>query len=556
MNLVSDYPPREYQVQGRDAWLNYVAAGGKRGIIALAGGLGKTKLAHFIMQRSGRTLFLVNLDVLVKQTVDSARELFPDIDVGVVKAESNAVAAKHLVVASLQTLNRKNRLESLMAAGDFELVVVDECHLYLDMYQRILSHEKLQDVPALGLTATAERHDPSGLAKGWGVKPIFKRTYEWGVENGWLSPFVTDRVKTNMDVSHLEIGPDGDYDIDDLEKEEIRAELAKCVASRVAEYVQAGRKFVVFATSVNQSQKITQLLRGLGVEADHVDANTDGNSRKATLSRYKRGETKALVNCGCLCAGFDEPSINAVAVARMTKSRPFYQQMALRGSRIHPGKTDFLILDVVGAHDAHGITAPSLLDDDEEGAEKKQRKRSDELEQFIGAERDGEFTMVVGAIKASADGIEVSHRKKRAKAQWISVTPEVWALSVGDQGVLVLRAEGDADQWRGYRLPRDAWSIDEARPIMRRSASLELATGVAEDRARKLGAFGISSSLAKWRKEPPSEKQLEQLTKLDPTSSPRTRGEASDAIEAARLKKMFAARDRVAGDVQAINGAA
>ena len=62
-------------------------------------------------------------------------EIWPDVDVGIVKAESNDVTAR-VVVASVQTLARQSRLDQLLSATDnlistfepFDRVVVDEAH--------------------------------------------------------------------------------------------------------------------------------------------------------------------------------------------------------------------------------------------------------------------------------------------------------------------------------------------------------------------------------------------------------------------------------------------
>ena len=70
-----------------------------------------------------------------------------------------------------------------------------------------------------------------------------------------------------------------------------------------------------------------------------------------------------LANCALLTEGFDEPSIDAIVMARPTLSKPLYIQMLGRGTRLYPGKTDCLILDVVGASTRHALLTTATLFD-------------------------------------------------------------------------------------------------------------------------------------------------------------------------------------------------
>jgi superfamily II DNA or RNA helicase len=63
-----------------------------------------------------------------------------------------------------------------------------------------------------------------------------------------------------------------------------------------------------------------------------------------------------------LAEGWDEPSVDCIVEARPTRSRALYQQMIGRGLRPYPGKTDRLVLDLVGNSDRHQlVTVASLL---------------------------------------------------------------------------------------------------------------------------------------------------------------------------------------------------
>src|SRR4030095_15946119 len=90
-----------------------------------------------------------------------------------------------------------------------------------------------------------------------------------------------------------------------------------------------------------------------GIAAEALDGSTPLATRRAILQRLHTGETRVVDNCAVLTEGFDEPSVDCIMVARPTQSAPLYQQMLGRGTRTYPGKTDCLVLDVVGVSTPH-----------------------------------------------------------------------------------------------------------------------------------------------------------------------------------------------------------
>ena len=68
---------------------------------------------------------------------------------------------------------------------------------------------------------------------------------------------------------------------------------------------------------------------------------------RATLMKdFKEGKFKILVNVDIATKGFDEPSIEVVAVYRSTQSLTLWLQMLGRGSRINEGKDFFTVFDL------------------------------------------------------------------------------------------------------------------------------------------------------------------------------------------------------------------
>jgi hypothetical protein len=73
------------------------------------------------------------------------------------------------------------------------------------------------------------------------------------------------------------------------------------------------------------------------------------------LAKLRSGEIKAVVNCMVFTEGFDEPSLDAILVARPTRSLVLYCQMIGRGLRPYPGKKNCLFIDFVDNSSKHRL---------------------------------------------------------------------------------------------------------------------------------------------------------------------------------------------------------
>src|SRR5690606_17627414 len=80
--------------------------------------------AHLVKDHGTKSLVLVHRDELARQAMDKIRSVAPDLNVGLVKAESNETDAD-VIVASVQTLVNPDRLSQISGV---DLVVVDEAH--------------------------------------------------------------------------------------------------------------------------------------------------------------------------------------------------------------------------------------------------------------------------------------------------------------------------------------------------------------------------------------------------------------------------------------------
>jgi hypothetical protein len=77
--------------------------------------------------------------------------------------------------------------------------------------------------------------------------------------------------------------------------------------------------------------------------------------RSGALQLFRDGGLQVLTNCNVLTEGFDARLVEAVMLARPTRSQLLYAQMVGRATRTHPGKVDAVIIDVVDSTKRHKL---------------------------------------------------------------------------------------------------------------------------------------------------------------------------------------------------------
>ena len=259
-------------------------------------------------------------------------------------------------------------------------------------------------------------------------------------------------------------------------------------------------------------------LNDVGIVAAAIDGGTDPEIRRETLDRLSTGAVQVVVNCMVLTEGFDEPSIECIVVARPTRSQSLYIQMVGRGTRAHPGKSNCLILDVVGATDRHDLATTGALF----GLEPRDFAGTTVVEAVARQRARTESVSVDGPLIARPVGLF-----GRKSLNWISDSPTRHALSTGD-GVLILRSY-DGRTWRVVHSRRD-----RHRDVLADGLSLSYAMGLAEDRARELGANRrLVKREARWRRDPATAGQLQALRRFGVSvKTGLSKGEASDLLTA------------------------
>jgi superfamily II DNA or RNA helicase len=153
--------PEQKEIVGSTYHL--IRNGARRVLVTAVMGLGKTLVAAWMMRdavsRERRCVFLVTLNVLIHQTVDTLSSL--GVNCTILQGDRPVDRDAPVIVASLQTisirLRRGNTLDNLL--GPIGVVMVDEAHIaaFHNAYQSIEDRYLPTGTIFLGLTATPWR---------------------------------------------------------------------------------------------------------------------------------------------------------------------------------------------------------------------------------------------------------------------------------------------------------------------------------------------------------------------------------------------------------------
>jgi len=340
---------RPYQSLAVQNLRRALAGGIVREMLCSPTGSGKTEIGMALVRgarsKHKRVIFLCNRVHLVEQT--ARRFAKAGISHGIIQGENTTRVYESVLVASIQTVVRRGLPE-------VDLIIIDEAHTVAGSgeYRAVLAAAK--GVPVIGLSATPYAR---GLGKHYDELggPLFEHmtvaaTIPELIDAGYLvdcdvyAPSEPDM--TGIKQARNAFG-DMDYTDADVGRAANKPELVGDIVTHWLR-LAAGTSTVCFAANIAHSRHIVERFRAAGVAAEHLDAYTDPEERRAILRRMETGETMVLSNVAILAEGWDHPACRTMILARPTRSLIRYIQMAGRVLRPFPGKERALILDHSG----------------------------------------------------------------------------------------------------------------------------------------------------------------------------------------------------------------
>ncbi|NLX57713.1 MAG: DEAD/DEAH box helicase family protein [Phycisphaerae bacterium] len=327
-------------------------AGGKTPVMA-------TICRDVVERWDGRVLILAHVKELLEQAVDKLHAMAPDLwmKIGVYSAGLGSRDRDHpIIVAGIQSVYRR-----AAELDGFDIILLDEVHMVPPegdgMYRTFLADAKKVNprVRLVGLTATPYRMT-TGLICG-PENLLNEVCYEVGVRElivqGYLCPLRSKAGRQKADTSGLHLRG-GEFVAAETEALMDDDNLVYSACREIVEQTAERHSTLIFASGVKHAEHVQRVLRGMGRDCGFVCGDTLPFERAETLQRFRDGALKYLVNVNVLTTGFDAPNIDCVALLRPTNSPGLYYQMVGRGFRLHPGKTDCLVLDFGGNILRHG----------------------------------------------------------------------------------------------------------------------------------------------------------------------------------------------------------
>lgn len=513
---------RPYQIECLDAIRAAKERGVTRPLFSMATGLGKTVVFASLAKELGcRTLIVAHRDELIAQAAEKVGMIWDgSVEIGIVKAERHEPNAQ-IVVASIQSACREQRLYDLKEAG-FDLCIIDEAHhAAAGTYQRLVRQLGfLQNDPnklLLGVTATPKRGDGIGLDSMF-QEIVFNRSIAWGIRSGYLSPLVGRRISTKVSINSVKTR-ESDFSASELSGTINIPARNRLVVESFAQYGIGRKKVIAFCADVQHARDLAQAFNDAGIATAVIFGEMAIDDRRAALERFETEEIRVLTNCGVLTEGFDSPQVDCILLARPTQSSGLYAQCVGRGTRTAPGKKNCLVLDFVDASRLALCDFANAL----EGIVKEQRSESEE-------KRDRRIPgMVLPVVSEDAECIASDVQEidffRRSAFAWVQVG-DAWHLPVGDRRDIWVRKASLS----GYRVVLN--EDQQAVPLACKDLPLPYALGVAEDWVRSQRIEPLIRKDAAWRSDPASKKQIATLWKFGITqTSGLTKGAASDLLQ-------------------------
>jgi DNA repair protein RadD len=372
---------RPYQSDAIDGLYQYWAD--KRGdnpLIVVPTGGGKSliigKLIEDALSFPGtRILMLTHVAELIEQNAKELVGLLPGVDLGFYSASLGQKRLdRQVTFAGIQSIY--DRAFDMVPPPD--LVLIDEAHLVpkntTTRYGKFLDDLRTcnSDVKVVGLTATPYRLDSGYLHKG--KDAIFDGiAYDIPVgmlmDQGYLSPLVSKGAKAKIDLTNVGMRG-GEFIESQLATAASDPELVKATVAEIVHFGADRKSWLVFASGVQHAEMIKAEMEAHGIDAEIVTGADNKTDRRDRIADFKAMRLRCLINIGVLTAGFNHPATDLVAMVRATASAGLYVQIAGRGTRLAPGKTDCLLLDFGGNVERHGFIDAVRVRDKTQGTGK------------------------------------------------------------------------------------------------------------------------------------------------------------------------------------------
>jgi ATP-dependent helicase IRC3 len=569
---------RDYQKEAISSIKRAYADGINKQVIVLATGTGKTVIfcnviKDFVIATKKKALVLAHREELLTQARDKILKVEPSLKVCIEQGQNWAGEDCDVVVASVPTIGRANspRIKRFNPS-DFSIIVVDEAHhasaetyknifryfgvlkktkpreltetdkKYMeqmefsleDFYKDIGYNPELDNVETawnedcllLGVTATPSRGDNKGIDTVFD-DVIYKYDIIKAIQAGSLTRVKAFRVNTSTDLSNVKKTA-GDFNLGELGDAVNNEERNKLIVRTYKDKFN-GKRALCFCVDVQHTKDLHTMFNEEGVPTGFVTGDTATELRREMLARfYSDADNRLDVMCNAmvLTEGYDNEKIEVVLMARPTASGILFQQMVGRGTRLFPGKECLTIVDFVdNTYKQNLKTSASLIgvpgNIDFKGQDILFAKS--EIDELLELAPNTDLEKIdINKIKYAIEevdllsGLEIPDEISiYTSYDWHRYSEDEYRVGLPEKQQIVVRQNITGQ----YELSDEKWDTDknEVKVIkVREYDTLESAIKggdlyVTESYPE---VITLISEDSRWRKQPPSEAQLQLLKKF------------------------------------------
>lgn len=315
-------------------------------------GAGKTVLilafvAETIRRFGWKTLLVVPSRALVSQTIERAKQFFPDLRASKIEGGAFDLSGDFVVATAASLAGEK--LQRIPKDCFTNLICDEAHHAAARIYKEMLDYfdsARLQ----IGVTATHIRGDGENVAS----RDYFGTVAVWNTVSqltraGFLVPAYGFYANTETSLNGLKI-KNGDFVERELSRTVNNPARNETAVLAYFEHLRL-RPTVCFAVDVAHAQNLAACFNENGITAEAVWGAMNREIYEKIMRRFRSGETQVLVNAKLLIEGWDCPQTSGILLARpatRSSAAVLGPQMIGRALRPSPstGKKDAVIIEL------------------------------------------------------------------------------------------------------------------------------------------------------------------------------------------------------------------
>ena len=354
---------RPYQKDLIDQIREKFARGRKRVVLCSPTGSGKTVVfSSVVIQTISKDMF--NRVLIVTDRVELFQQTWGALDAmgatpTVLNAKTKNGESLHgrVVVGMVETIKRRYKRygkEFKKYMGQFNLIIIDEAHK--GNFREII--EMYPDSFVIGATATPISTSKKNPLKNHYDDIALSVDIPDLVLDGFLSPeksYKMDVVDQDQLVKNYS---NGDFTEKSQAEQFAKPRVFDGLLSSWQDRAK-GLKTLVFCVNIEETYHTADNFRKAGYDPAVITSKSTSEERAEQLQKFHSKTDGIMVNCGILTTGYDHPPIECIVMNRATMSLPLWLQCCGRGSRISPGKDQFVIIDMGGNIDRLGMWSDS-----------------------------------------------------------------------------------------------------------------------------------------------------------------------------------------------------